>query len=373
MPDIYLEFYDQLLAEAQMAGRDLAITCVRSGGRKSMQGGPDVAANVADAVTRGGQTRIGVHGGNTNLVSTVLTDWTKGSATIVTDNGDYTYRAQMADGSDTFISFPVAFDSDDYTIALEWRKTPNQTSNGTMRIVSVGGVGSTFATGLTAPEEWEAIDFSEMCDTANTSISISDVISSGGIDIEIRNIRFGLGTAKMPAHLDGTGAGDTYGADVVTVTPTYGSVGTIYQEVVPYGWTSPFNPVSPAYNRFYTATEEYSVFANTDNASLVANSVPNYTVPDIVTAGRVVDGVLSALSTDWDGVKAGMTFDDIARSEVSNTYAPSGETCIGNRVSDGARCFNGLLSFLSYGRVLPQSDYDELMAGGAANWANYWT
>ena len=378
MPDIYLEFYDQLLAEAQMAGRDLALTVTRSGGRKSMQGGPDVAANVADAVTRGGQTRIGVHGGNENIVSSDLTDWISSNCGRVAD-ADYTYNCNATsvanqlryDGISVTSGQPYTFvflmkkgTKTAYTIRLY--DTENST-NVSYTLNGVTNSGSASVTSLINEEGFTEItvSFVAAADSADVRFWVSYNDSEG--TFFVRDMRAGDSSAKMPAHLDGTGAGDTYGADVVTVTPTYGSVGTIYQEVVPYGWSDGADhPVSPTAARYF---DNFTRFSAGPNGLLAQYGTGNL----LSTGEKVTTDAINSVSYDWDSTTGGSRFGSNTRETLTGTIVPPlAETTIGN-VAAGNRAINGILSYYLYNRVLPQSDFDELREGGAANWANYWT
>ena len=233
----FSEFAD-LLARGQIIGRDLALSTTLSGGHISPLSGLAVGANETDITTIGGLPFVGVYGGATNLVAADMTDagWTYISNPVnVEDLGGGEYEL-------TFASAPCALQFGAILNASKdrWAGCKAKLVSGSFAGVSTdylsyysgGSVGTPFALeDLTS----EYQDIECFVPSSQQSDSLWFRCSGGSPVIRIKYMRAVDSLIKHPPFPHGTAAGQSYGSAITSCSPTWPSVGCVFQAAILYG------------------------------------------------------------------------------------------------------------------------------------------
>ena len=381
--------FESILAQAEIIGDDITVTNVRTGARKSIfDATTEVAANTVDSTTVDSLPVLSSMAGATNLVDTDLTNWTASRSTT-SDNGDNTYRLtdDNTSGQHTASFSTSTLDNDDNTFCIEIKAGTLsdvgimiETRAGTFPTGTIDLTDCSFDQGALDAlsvedigDGWCRIFATENLGTGATQSKCTILLSNGSTFnylgdgtgyVEIRNMRAVDSTVAHPAFPDGSSAGATYGSDLLTCTPTFGSQGTIVQAVKPYGWKDADYPLSAARyfqaNVWAEAWTSYNIlyFDGTTNLFSESNSV------------RLNIGDLDIQSFDWDGDLIGIRTNEFGtRKTATQTASPAGTLYIGNK-SDGTRPFHGAFVTLIFDRVLTDAEYEIVRAGLQSRLAN---
>jgi len=315
--------FDLLDEEATAVGSEaLPVTCVRIDPRKSIVDGTDVPAGTPDLRWVVGEPVVSSLRGDENRLDSDLTNWTEGPSTPpVIDNGDGSYRVQLPDGSGTLIGYPVNFAADDYTLSIRVRCAPGEACPGDMKIFSrkVGVASKTYYDGP-IPSSWETLHFTVAEDNASDELLITDLFGSGGIDIELRDVRIVQSSAPAAGLPDGSPAGTDYLKDVLTFLHTYTASASMQFTVTTYGWSDSDNP----------AAAECVLFES--GAFRLKLSAAGFVEIDgtAVSTKKLTANTLSVITVKYDGVNHTLQVDGETPVVVASAIIPSGTSYVGN-------------------------------------------
>jgi len=272
-----------------------------------------------------------------------------GANVTITPLGAGVERVQMPNMASTYFKQTgLTIGASSHTIAFDWRNHPSSTESGTLQIASQdAGVDNIVYANSTPPTEWAEVVVTKTEDGDSDQFAFYDI---GGVDIEIRNIRFVNSSAPVPPFVAGTGAGETCAVDLLSATPSWPSAGTAVQAVMPYGYSGANNPVNAAARLFYATA--YSVL---NPGNITVN-------PGLDTNVSVTDGAIDVISSDWSGSTVGARGNDQARITASSALVPTGVLYIGN-TSTGIRPFHGALATLIFPWVLSDAEYEIVRVG----------
>ncbi len=259
-----------------------------------------------------------------------------GGNTTVTDNGSGDYRIQLPDGGGSYIHLysGAALPADGYVFMMEYRKTPGAENTGTLLVESqVGGVpntGQIYVNSLDSiPDDWQSIAIVRS-ESGNADIlSLSDM--GGGIDIEVRNMRF---------VQQGSGLGALYGTDNAGVAVGYSAQGCMFGMFDPIGWDGGAHPENN--NARLVDVGPFDIYCGYNEFFLHINSVK-----EITSTKGAVDGQVIFWYLDWDGVNVRLQMGDEAIQSFASGETPTGplyfgNTSSGDRPSHAVQCLGML-------------------------------
>jgi len=356
----------QLMATGQMPGSNLVATNTRVGSRKSMSPlGSDTVANELDSWVQNGITYIGVSQGATNLVSTVLTDAGSWGGTGVTPS----FVGYDVDGN---AEYDLAFDGDGTARAFSDLDIPSASLdrvNVCQAKIQSGALDSgtnyfafrgSFATKGTTYDATANLtsDYQEIV-TSVTSADVTDqwvirINNTVPVTIRVKLMRAADSSAPVPAFLDGTGAGETYGTDLVSCTPTWGAAGAILQQVQPYGWSAADNPAN------VNARLWNSDGANVNTLIQTGSGKPQF--EGTLADSALLSNTLSVVAETWNGTTTTIRKDAGLVDSTLNSAIPSGDLIVGNYLAGTLRPFHGILSTLLLDHVATEAEYATWLA-----------
>ena len=347
-----------LIAESTIVGSaSLPLTNASSGARKSIfVGESDRLANTVDSTTLSRIPLVSSMATATNLVATALTDWTDAGNAVSSSPSANLYRITLSAGTGTVVDAFLSA-SNNRTMSCQARLvsgTVPALSVATFRAATVAKGTAFDLTTLTSSFQ----DVTAKVTTADTTDDFAFSLASGTCVIEIKLIRLYDLSAAGPPMIDLSAAGAVSGVDKVQVaTPAWPAIGTLFQLVVPYGYSGSANP----------ATGNARLFEDSNNMGMLAPGAVlargSGGTPTIATSGSVVDGVASVASYDWNGVDIGARWcDTFSRSTAIEGDIPSGALRIGNLVN-GAGPFHGLLITELYAGVKTDAEFEIWRAG----------
>ena len=313
--------FTQLLARAVQP----TFTNTRAGARKSVF--PDVgeiAANTPDLYTTvDGINVYSSMAGVTNLVDPDLTNWPTGGGRVNITESSHVYTLSF-DGTGAeavYTPDPASAALDRYG-SFEARIVSGSISPGN-NFVSFGSAtgdkNGNFYDMENLTSEWQVVDFS--VDNAITTDRVVLVLAnSTPVDIEIRNMRAVDLSAPAAAFPDGSGAGATYGTDLLSASPTLAAQGTIYIPWINYGWSNDQNPIAVG-ARLLSATG-YEVYL--DASGFIR------TTGGAISTKKTIDDTLTVAAVTWDGVNQTIRVDDETVVSVASAGVPSGTLYHGN-------------------------------------------
>jgi len=322
--------------------------------------------------------------GATNLVSTVLSSWSQVNCTY----SGVTFSENVG-GAEKYntISASKAASSLSYTFTARVKDESSGSRNFALACTdaTTGGLGAIFNLGTgayvqqlsigsttgwsldsysidSADDGWYLVSITVTSNTATTLASVSysldgtdRVYTGDGRDTySLRDMRTTQTTYPVAAFPDGSAAGATYGADLISCTPTWGSEGTIITFEKLYADTTITN-----FSRVFSAKTD------TWHGESVANDIAFTAETVVLTPYSLnrVDGNTHILSLDWNGVNVGHRVDDDSRTETANTGTPSSTLYLGSRGHIGDLHWHGMVGALIFDRALTDAEYETLRAG----------
>jgi len=312
--------FNQLNRESTVVGSTaLPLACVRIDPRKGIIDGTDVLANTPDLRWVGGQLVVSSLKGDANLVAADLTDgsWTKGSNTTITDRGDGSFRLEMPDGVDSFISRTITFDNTDYTMSFDFRQTPGGAASNTFNVHSRnGGLVRVYYSG-TPPTDWTPIHSTR---DNNSTANALFFLDTGGVDIEIRNIRFVNSSAPAAGFPNGSLTNANYLKDILTFLYTYTATTTFQVPIMPYGWSDDGNPADAEAVLLEAGAFQLKISA----AGLIETS------GGAISTKKLTANMLSVITVECDGINHTLQVDGETPVIAASAIVPSGTSYDGN-------------------------------------------
>jgi len=358
-----LSLFDKLYNQATVVGSPaLPLTCDRDDPRKSIIDGTDVLADVADLVKVNGIFVSSSLKGDENGCTTIVEDWDNFTGgNVSTPGAGLLVAINSVDGNKVI----------DQAVAVA-----GQVWTATFNLELVSGDPSGFQAGLgeNGGGSLDETDISDMSIGETRRISGTGTISGGvtaariiGLNrvspagtgtatIRITNPRLVQSSAPAAGFPDGSPAGTDYPVDILTCTPVWTPAGTIMQAAIPYGYSGANNPADPD-ARFF---ETQNTFVYIRPGATIAGG--SGLSPGLSTGGSVVDGDVSCLSLDWDGVNIGARYSTNARVSSAEADVPTGWLRIGTDTAT-TRPFHGALVTLIWPRVLTDAEYEIVRAG----------
>ena len=352
------DWFNSLLSEGTMVGRDLSVTTTRTGTRKSIftDESAEVAANTGDLHIVNGLYLYGAMNGATNAVDTDLTNWTEfgaGSSSVV-DNGNGTYRI-TATGPRNVVYGLGSF-SNSWSGFCQAKLISGSLSSSSYFSVNPGSDGDTLDT---VGSDWTELQAGQ--GGANSDTLAFGVASGDSAVFDVRYVRCNnnWSDVKHPAFPDGSASGASYGDDRLSCTPSWPSAGTIIAGVISYGGDASDNPES-ASPRILSTTDTWRMVYSTN--VLLQGSGGS---PSLDTGEQYTEGVLSIGSIDWDGTTnmAGRWTDQYPRTTASEADVPNGTLYIGDGATGINIAHGAILSPIIFDRVLSDAEYEVLRAG----------
>jgi len=137
-------------------------------------------------------TRVNEFSQNPSLVPAKPSEFFDiGGNTVISALPGSAERVKMPNASGTFIREPVAFAAASYTLFFEWRNSPTSVESGTFSVRSTSTYstagGQVYVSYVSPPADWTKVNVTKTESGAKDSLMFLD---TGGVDIEIRNIRF---------------------------------------------------------------------------------------------------------------------------------------------------------------------------------------
>jgi len=352
--------FDKLLREGTQVGSTaLPLTDVRTGARKSIIDGTDVLADTPDLRLVNGILVPSSLKGDTNKVTTVLTDWTDAGSVTTSEPSPYIYRVTSTGSGSVVDSFASA--SNNSYSRMEARLVSGTIPSGSRVTFRLAGTtkGTTFDL-TTLTTGWRfAVDATVTSADATDELAIE--IGAGSCVIEFRHVRAVDSTAPAAPFPDGSAAATAYAADFLSCSPTYANKGTIVVALESYYWSSWANHPEDGSSRIFDhAGFKWSVIGNGATSTIFRATSGE----DVVINKSPVAGQISVISFDWDETTktAGARFDDSGRQTFTYTSKPAGVMYPGNN-QNANRPFHGVTVIPIYDRVLPDVDFETLRSG----------
>lgn len=329
----------------------------RAGNRKSIltHQNVDAPANVPDMETVGDVDYYGVVNDATNLITTVVDDWTidLGTSITVTPLGGFVYEIDFDGATDSRISTGFLSGSPDRFGACQVRLTAGSVP-GTL-------TSSYISFGFAATRQGASFDLTTLilgngfidADFTVPSGTFSDLTAIRGeagtpFTIEVRLIRAVDGLHRAAAFPDNSIAGASYDVDVLTATPTIGTVGEIVQLYTPYSWNNDSAPTAnPRLLNLTGGPSTYTIFR--ENAAEWQTAGTNSVV------GEVTADMQTFAVNNWNGTVVFSEYRDGESGSIANNAAPGNALVLGN-VGSGMQPFHGRVCCLIYDRILNDSE-----------------
>jgi len=176
--------------------------------------------------------------GDENLLPTDPSSFNANEANVdITDLGGGAYLIKQPNAPLKDLMQSGLTLSGDYTVTFDLRNNPTSIQPGQLRVNTDG---NTYFSAV-PPSDWTTVTV-----TANESSgsTITFRAFSGGVEYEIRNIRFVNSSAPAAGFTDGSPAGTDYIKDGLTFSGIYTSPVTLQMAVRTYGWSDDGNPVN---------------------------------------------------------------------------------------------------------------------------------
>jgi hypothetical protein len=305
--------------------------------------GEDVATNTADVSSN---YEVMVRNGATNLVADDLTTWTDSGPVTTTSPSAGVYRVTATGAgsvTDTFASASL-----------------DRTGSYQARLISGDPSGSYVSHQLSTVDKGTPADLSSLTsgwsDTFDFKVTTADSTDSSAIVIasacviEFRNMRVVDSDTMHPGFEIGSAAGATYGTDLVTCSPTWGTEGTIFQVFDPYGWSGTGTIGANAFLWLTSAGQLGYIAGGSGKLLYDVNATPDLAL----SSGAITGGVQTARFC-WDGVNTAGSYNDEAKVSQAGTDTPSGTLTIG-----GSQVFHGSLITLIFDRVITDDEHNTL-------------
>jgi len=300
--------------------------------------------------------------GATNLVDTDLTNWSvfNPSDITVSEPSAYVYRLDHNGNSVSSV-----YDSFTQASLNRFGKCQARLVSGTLQSSDIfsladNGVDRDFVDlSATLTSSWTDLEVN-VTSAVQTNQLVFELAGSAAKVIEVRFVRATDTTYPVAPFPNGSAAGATYGADLLSCTPSWGSAGTIVQVVKPYGWLTANAP-----NSFPATFSEDSLGNGASIRYDVGDTEWVYDDPidatTVLSSTDITDS-LQILSYAWDGVNIYGRLDKESEVSKVNSNTPSATLYIGDW-SGGTREFHGLVATLLFNRVLTDAEYETLRAG----------
>jgi hypothetical protein len=307
----------------------------------------EVAANTPDLYTTvDGINVYSSMAGVTNLVDTDLTNWTNTLGTVSTeDKGNGITEISVSNpGATSTLDYDFLLASNDRTSCAEIKLISGGANPSTdyLSFVETNALKGTAFLLEDLTTEWQRICPKVTSAEATNRLRFrfnSDVT----VVLQVRNVRAVDLSAPGAAPPDGSAAGYTYGTDLLSASPTWPSVGTIVQAVMPYGYSGADNPISET-ARFFESGNN-SAANNTDATQITGSGF----TPTASTGGSVTENVINVHSMDWDEIKYGGRWSTNSRVTLIDSEIPSGTITLGNDPT-GIRPLHGIGTFFLFPR-----------------------
>lgn len=354
------QFYSLEFQEQVYSAQPLVYSNSATGTRKSIwRGQPDRGPGEVDSITIDGITYVSAMAAATNLVDTDVTNWADGgTAAVVTYMGDGVYRITFDGSGPVALNYYLAGGFLDRFGRCEARLISGTPAAPTTDYFGFRAGSSVFGTQYAFEDltgDWQIADC--FVTNANSTSRLSFRASNASpMVIEVRDVRGVDSTAPAAAFPDGSPAGTSYSADVITSPLAWGAQGLIYQNAIPYGWSGSGNPVNSQAYWFDEAPLELTVY-NSENL-IATDAIGAIISPPEATA------TLKTTAVDWNGTLLGFRNCETARSTDASTRLPTGTFTIGNN-DTGLKPFHGILGTLPYDSLKSDAEYTALREGSA--------